>query len=173
VTENDVKSELSYAILHAIAAQAGFSCEYGNRHADNMGIDATIRVKERFTDQDTFTEFAISFQLKATSQDLPLNDGLMSFRLAIDHYDKLRTTELDAPRYLALLRMPADRAEWLALSGTQMVCKRSLFWLSLRTAPALDQDSATVYVPEANVLTPTALRTLAARRARDEWVDYD
>ena len=48
LTENDVKAELSYAYLHAVAARAGFGCEVANRHSDNVGVSR----EEEFTYAD-------------------------------------------------------------------------------------------------------------------------
>ena len=38
----NIESELSYAYLHAVAAQAGVSCTQGSRHEYNHGIDARL-----------------------------------------------------------------------------------------------------------------------------------
>jgi len=48
LTENNIKSELSYAYLHVVAARAGCSAVVTDRHSDDAGIDAVIRAKERF-----------------------------------------------------------------------------------------------------------------------------
>ena len=43
LSENDIKSELSYASLHAIAARAGCECQVSQRHSDNRGIARLYR----------------------------------------------------------------------------------------------------------------------------------
>lgn len=68
LTENNVKAELSYGLLHAIAARAQFGCEIGGRHSDDLGIDARIIVKDDFGEEAPITEFVIEMQLKATSR---------------------------------------------------------------------------------------------------------
>jgi hypothetical protein len=40
--DNDIKSELSYAYLHAVASRAGCECQVAGRHSDNQGIDAVV-----------------------------------------------------------------------------------------------------------------------------------
>ena len=35
----DVESELSYAYLHAVVANAGYECALSGRHSDNAGVD--------------------------------------------------------------------------------------------------------------------------------------
>jgi len=172
LTTNNIKAELSYAVLHAVAAKAGFSCEEGGRHADGMGIDAVVRAKERFSDESVLTEFSLDFQLKATSEQLLLQSGRYSFALKAKHYEKLRTTSADVQRVLAVLMMPENEAEWLEKSPESLICRRCLRWMSLRGAPAGNDSSTTVYIPEVQVLTPDALRELASKRSREEWITY-
>ncbi len=173
LTENNIKAELSYAYLHAVAARAGLACVATDRHADGAGVDAVIRAKERFDSASLLTEFTLEIQLKATSRQLPLNDGRYSFRMEMGHYDKLRSTDVAAPRYLAVLMMPVPDAQWLEVTAEQLICRRCVRWVSLRDASAVEQDTVTVYVPETNVLTPEALRELASMASKQEWIGYD
>jgi hypothetical protein len=48
LSENNIKSELSYAYLHAVAARAGLGCHATDRHTDGAGVDAVLRARERF-----------------------------------------------------------------------------------------------------------------------------
>ncbi len=91
LTENNIKAELSYAYLHAVASRAGCEAVVAGRHSDGAGVDATIRARERFAPDSIFTDFTIDVQLKATSEE-PLQDelGRYPFSLRLDHYDKLR-----------------------------------------------------------------------------------
>ena len=75
LSQNNIMAELSYAYLHAVAARAGFACEEGNRHEDGIGVDAKLRVKERFAPDSTLTNFTVDVQLKATRGSLPLWRG--------------------------------------------------------------------------------------------------
>jgi len=58
LSDNDIKSELSYAYLHAVASRAGMACEVAGRHSDGAGVDATIRAKERFDSLSIYTQFS-------------------------------------------------------------------------------------------------------------------
>jgi hypothetical protein len=40
LSSQNIEAELSYAYIHAIAAQCGMACAIGSRHEDNAGIDA-------------------------------------------------------------------------------------------------------------------------------------
>ncbi len=116
LSENNIKSELSYAYLHAVAARAGMSCDVAGRHADGDGVDAVLRVKERLAEDSTLLSFAVDVQLKATSQSPVLQDGRYSHRLTVPHYDKLRIKEVNPPRILFVLFMPPDSGHWLVHS---------------------------------------------------------
>src|SRR5258708_244570 len=90
LTSQNIEAELSYAYLHAVSSKVGFSCEYRNRHLDGAGVDATITEDGRkLADDSVLTSFAVDIQLKATYQDLPEQDGRLSYVLQVPHYDKL------------------------------------------------------------------------------------
>lgn len=99
LSENNIKSELSYAFLHAVAARAGLACHATDRHSDGAGVDAVLRARERFEPDSIFTDFTVEVQLKATSAPPAVHEGRYSFWLRRDAYDKLRTTEAAAPRW--------------------------------------------------------------------------
>jgi len=89
LTENNIKAELSYAYLHAVAAHAGFACEVAGRMSDGAGVDALVRFKERLAPDVLLTESIIEVQLKATSEPVSSQNGRYSFFLKREHYDKL------------------------------------------------------------------------------------
>ncbi len=92
--DNDVKAELSYAYLHAVAARAGFGCKSGSRLDDNAAIDAVVSVYRRLAPESLLTDFPIDFQLKATSRPLArLRGGMLSYALPRNQYDRLRNPE--------------------------------------------------------------------------------
>jgi hypothetical protein len=173
LSDNDVKAELSYAYLHAVSASCGFGCQCADRHTDSAGVDAVIRVKERFSQQSTLTEFTLEIQLKATSQELAYEEERFSLSMKTAHYDKLRKTDIVAPRYLAVLMMPQDRKSWLSLDAEQLICRKCVRWISLRNAAAVTTASTTVYLPQSNVLSPEALRKIAELASMQEWVNYE
>lgn len=173
LTQNNLKSELSYGVLHAVAARARFGCEIGGRHSDDLGIDARIVVQDYFGEDAPLTNFTLDIQLKATSQQLSFDGERFSFRLTTAHYDKLRSESVVAPRYLVVLLLPENAAEWLELTSEQLICRRCLYWVSLLGAPEVSTQNISVYLPDSQILTPDALRELAACRAREEWLYYE
>src|SRR5262245_29174935 len=112
--QQNIEAELSYAYLHAIASSQGFACEYTTRHMDSAAVDAIIREDGRLLETGSvLTSFDAHFQLKATFQELTLQKGRWSFSLPVHQYNKLRDPRVGSPRFLVLLQLPANAAEWL------------------------------------------------------------
>ena len=170
---NNIKSELSYAYLHAIAARAGLGCEVSGRHSDGAGVDASLRAKERFAADSIFTEFTVEVQLKATSIKPASNLGRFSFPLALDHYNKLRSEDTQSQRLLVVLFLPEDESQWLIHSPDGLIARRCAYWVSLRGAPdSPNESSQTVYLPETNPLSVQGLRTVFAEVSRNVKLNH-
>lgn len=174
LTQQNIEAELSYAYLHAVAAHAGFSCEIRNRHLDGAGVDATIVEDGRKLADDSKLKYVIlDVQLKATYQNLAESEGRFSYSLEMAHYDKLRKTEIAAPRILVVLRLPENPEEWLQVTEEHLIAKRCAHWVSLYGAPTVtNQDSKAVYVPLKNVISPGGLNSIMTRYSRQEMIPY-
>ncbi len=127
LTENNIRAELSYAYLHAVAARAGFACEEGNRHEDGIGVDAKLRARERFGVDSVVTNFTVDVQLKATSAEPAEVDSKYTYSLRLKNYNELRSVECQAPQLLIVLFLPADSAQWLVHSADRLVCQRCAY----------------------------------------------
>jgi len=174
MTNNDIEAELSYAYLHAMAARAGFGCEYAGRPSDNAGVDAYLRVRERLTPESILTNFAIEVQLKATSKAPTLEAGRYSYWLDdVKRYDELRARSAPMPKLLVVLYLPEDAARWLEHSEDALIARRCAYWVTLWDAPATKNKSGqTIYLPQANLLSPQGLREVARRLSREEELTY-
>jgi hypothetical protein len=160
--ENNRKAELSYAYLHAVAAAAGFSCTYADRHLDNSGVDAEIRVNERLDPHSRYVEFTLHVQLKATSLVLPHADGKVSFPLDVGLYNRLRRTAVNIPRLLVLMTLPPESEQWLHVSPQQLVARHCAHWKCIQGKPeSRNSAKVTVHFDVNKVLTPDALREIA------------
>src|SRR5215471_2663408 len=114
LTDNDIRAELSYAYLHAVAARAGFGCECAGRHTDNAGVDAYVRVKERLSTAAVHTNFPFEIQLKATSKSAAQEGGRLSYWLEdVEKYNELRERSGPMPKLLVVLFLPDDVERWL------------------------------------------------------------
>lgn len=173
LSQQDIESELSYAYLHAIASRAGFECSLTGRYSDRAGIDAVLRVKERFGPESVLTSFTIEIQLKATIHERALTGGSYSFPLRIEHYDKLRDEGHATPLLLVVLFLPERPAEWLVHTEERLIAHRCAYWTSLRGAPPSENAvEQTVYIPKANCLSVEGLRALAERISQGEVLTY-
>lgn len=175
MTTQNIESELSYAYLHAVASRAGFSCEIRNRHLDGAGVDATITADGKHLAADSKLCYVpVDVQLKATCKVLPETAARFSYSLEIAHYDKLRKTNVGTPRILVVLRLPENAEEWLTGDGNSLALRRCAYWVSLYNAPSIaNQETRTVYVPTANVLSPAGLTALMTRYSRQEDIPYE
>jgi hypothetical protein len=173
LTENNIKAELSYAYLHAVASRAGFGCDVGSRHDDGAGVDALVRFKERLAPRPSLTESVIEVQLKATNAPLSAQNEKFPFSLKRDHYNKLVSSDNGLWRFLVVLYLPENAEEWLYQTDDQLLLKRCAYWCSLRGAAATVNKSAqTVYIPQMNLFTVSGLRGLMTRVAqKEEWCD--
>jgi hypothetical protein len=172
LTPQNIESELSYAYLHAIASRAGIICEYSGRHSDEAGVDAVLRVKGRLAPDSIFTQFTVDVKLKATKKVPIEQNGRYSHSLKVKNYNELRSTNTSAPQLLVVLFLPEDAENWLSHSEDGLVTRRCAYWVSVRGAVETDQDSRTIYVPRANLLSVTGLRTLMTRFSRQEVLNY-
>ncbi len=175
LSENDVKSELSYAYLHAVAAPAGCECAQGGRHSDNLGIDARLTAAGDFAPAPAHTVFDVYIQLKATSQKLAVVKGRFSYRLEKAQYNKMRLTTVNNQWLLVLLLLPGPAAEWLKTSPQALTLKKCAYWVSLRGAPdppTGPDDKLTIHIPKRNRFTVDALKKLLVKCSQEQWVTY-
>jgi hypothetical protein len=93
--------------------------------------------------------------------------------LPIHQYNRLREQRVQNPRILVVMQLPADPAEWLHHSEEALVARECAYWVSLRGAPASDNEKEqTVYVPRAQRLSPDNLTALMTRLSRREVILY-
>jgi hypothetical protein len=104
VTENEQKQQLSIALVHAIAARAGFACQV--RLVDDDSIDVQIGAKGRIHQQSVIRSPMLEVQLKATGLDT-LRGNHMSYPLPVKNYHELRE-ETMIPRLLVVLFLPEN-----------------------------------------------------------------
>jgi hypothetical protein len=176
LADNDIKSELSYAYLHAVAARAGCECHYSRRLSDNLAIDARLTAMGTFAPPPSLTLFDVYVQLKATSQDLPVVRNRFSFRLEKALYNKMRVATVRNQWILVVLILPGAVGDWLRTSSQALTLKKCAYWVSLREAPsppAGPDDRLTISIPRRNRFTVAALESLLVRCAREDWVTYD
>jgi len=170
LTENDVKEELSYAYVHAVASLAQFSCE--NVRKDRDSIDMQICARGRLHPESTLMSPQLGAQVKASVIE-PVPDGSFDFRLTLKNYNDLRQRSM-IPRILIVFAMPADPGEWHALSEEALLLRKCAYWCSLLGAPDSQNDKyQVIQISRSNVLTARALRELMVRASREEEISHE
>jgi hypothetical protein len=165
--ENDIKEELSYAYLHAVAANVGYSCDRPQKDRDSVDV----QVKARFPPGGgiEFISPEISFQLKATTK-VEATEEMFTFDLPIKNFRDLRINH-PFPRLLMVLVLPKDRSEWIQVDKERLIAKNCSYWCNLKMLE--DSDNKTkksIHVSTKNLLTPQTLKKLMEKSARREEI---
>lgn len=164
--ECNVKEELSYAYVHAVAARAGMGC---NRiHPDLDSGEVEIRCY-RPPAVDSLYAPRIELQLKATAVDLG-SETTFPYELKIKNYNDLRVKR-HLPALLVVLALPKAETEWLLHGEELLISKRCAYWHNLAGAPLVDNTSTrTISISRKNIFSPDALRELMIKVSREEEI---
>ena len=146
------KAELSFAYLHALAAQAGYTCQPGPR-PDVDSIDAIIKSGDRSRTQ-------LDVQLKATSTPRRRDDGL-HFKLQEKHYNDL-CADRSVPLILVVLVLPPDEAQWLECTTEALTIRRCGWWESLSGREPIGARSKTITIPTNRRIGPRGIKAVMA-----------
>jgi len=170
LTDNDIKEELSYAYVHAVASRAGFTCERPPK--DRGSVDVVSRTEGGMPDDVVLQHAVLQAQLKATSQIGNVN-GQFSFPLPIKNYDELRARSM-AARLLIVFVMPDDPMAWLTVDRETLIARRCAYWCNLKGEPAVENEtSRSVRVRTANLFTPERLKALMMKLCMQEEIGYE
>ncbi len=166
LTRNQIEAELSLAYVQAVAAMETFAIDVP--HVDSDSVDAVISGKGKIDSSSLCHSPRIEVQLKASINAQPNEKGEIPFDLSIKNYDDLRA-ETMLPRLLILLALPQQQTDWLMHHPDKLIMQKCCYYLNLKGQPAsANGGHQRVYVPTANVLTPTALKTLMIKASKLE-----
>lgn len=159
------KEQFSYAHIYAIASAAGYSFQLAPRPLDYDGIDAIIAGR----DETNLIRYPrLELQVKSTSAEIISTDSIR-FPLAIKNYDELRVEQLQTPRILVLVLLPANLENWTQQSEQEICLRQAAYWISLQGYPSSqNQTTITISIPRQNILNVDALRGLMRRVAAGE-----
>lgn len=157
------KEQFSIAYVNAMAAQAGLNnghCAVDDDSVDLMllgkGFDGKIRNPQ------------LQLQLKCTSQQL-VKDEVIKFPLSVKNYNDLRGENVVCPRYLVVLVVPENVADWSEQRSNELILRNSCYWMSIRNMPeTCNVSSVTVEVPLKQQLTKEILLELMAHASKGE-----
>jgi len=166
--ENEIKSELGLAYVHAVASRLGCACQKSERQTDNMGVDLTLRFKGDFGQPIGYRSPVLDIQVKSTAVPLA-NDsqgrGIVFDGISQSVYDDFRDENRVVPAILVLFALPENPDDWLYLDEDQLLLKRCAYWVSLRGATG---NMKRIFIPRTQLFCVDQLRdviltTLAQR----------
>lgn len=170
LTTNDIKEELSYAYMHAIAAKIGYRCV--RPVPDRDSIDVQVQGYGFLGAEAVLHSPMIQFQMKATSSPLTKVGDNYSFNgLKVKNYNDLRAKSA-VPRLMAVLMMPEKDDQWVDCDVNRLILNKCVYWCNLYQQPAITTDTTTVYLHETNILSPEVLKALMEQAAKDEDLPY-
>ncbi len=165
--ESNIKEELSYAYLLAIASKAGFFCEKTTYDFDS--VDITIKGK---VSKESMTAY-LGLQLKARTNMIFDKEGVLSFSIEKKNYDDLREKSA-FPRLLVLFVLPKNEEEWVTHSEEMLISRKCAYWTSLTGLQETDNEtSATVKILKRNVLSPDILFRIMQRISKREPINNE
>lgn len=142
------------AFLIALAGVSG--CALQQRRPDDDSVDWTLSCRLPHRPK-------IDVQLKTWTGD----DGsgaTLNYPLKIKNYNDLTLPNVMAPRMLVVIAIPQEPTDWADCSPAELALRHSAYWMSLLGLPAvIGQQTVTVYLPRANLLTADTLQDLMVR----------
>lgn len=167
LTANDIKEELSYAYIHAIASRAG--CTFDYRRKDRDSVDVVISAKREAVSDFELCSLSLELQVKATAIDAS-DEQEFPFELPIKNYNELRVRTL-CPRLLVVFTMPTISSSWLTVDEDNLILRRCTYWHNLKGEPFLEnKKSKTIWISKRNLFTPEALTIIMHKIARREEI---
>ncbi|HEY8376764.1 MAG TPA: DUF4365 domain-containing protein, partial [Nannocystis sp.] len=114
----------------------------------------------------------LGVQLKSTALDLPADSTGFPYDLKVKNYNDLIRARL-IPCVLVVFVLPEDPAHWLSWSETDLVLRRSAYWLSLCGRPPSSNEATTrIHLSRARVFDGEAIRGLLERISRREAIPH-
>jgi Domain of unknown function (DUF4365) len=151
---NQKKEQFNIAYICALAAQAGLN--HSKLQVDDDSVDIVIQGRGF---QGRYRNPQIQLQLKCTAQDIVV-DSVLRYSLKKKNYDDLRGHDLVCPRYLAVLLVPPDSDNWINQTANGFELQNFCYWVSLRDAKEIQNESITVEVPMSQLVTSNELLRL-------------
>ncbi len=145
--------------IHALACAGGFTTARANLDID--GVDLQIASPGP---RGTVRSPKIEVQVKSVSIPL-MRDGGFLHRLSTSHHNHLAGLGFQVPRFLAVVIVPDDTADYAVCTDEHMRLSTAAYWLSLTDQECLPvgeghPESVTVKVPLRNMLTVRSIRCL-------------
>ncbi|PKL21364.1 MAG: hypothetical protein CVV48_08315 [Spirochaetae bacterium HGW-Spirochaetae-4] len=164
------QEQFSVAWVRAMAATLGLNTSKPD--VDDDSVDLSLFAKD--WEGGKISRPQIDVQIKCTTQEFN-DDGNLHYVLSAKNYNDLSTTDVISPRYLFVVTIPEEKTKWVTITSKAMVLKNLGYWFSLRSFDELapGQESKTILIPRANVLTKEQLYELMNRASLMVDIDSD
>lgn len=153
--------------VQALAAAAGLTAS--KPYPDATGEDFTLAQKG---DSPGLRLAKIDVQVKSSRRNsIEYREGAWKYRMPTRQFNDLAGLGFMCPRYLILVIVPDDPAEYAEGEQGRLILRHSAYWLSLRHRSEVDerqQGSVGVDVPRRNLLTADSLLELINSAGADE-----
>ncbi len=147
------------SFVRVLASAAGLIVSRPDLDVD--GCDFTISRKGVF---GVTRHPKIDVQVKSWSRRrADRRDGYWKYRMQSKHFNELAGTDFALPRFLVLVSVPDDCADYATSHHDVVELKHAAYWLSLQDRKPVDgapEAKIPVDVPVDNLLTVDALHTL-------------
>jgi hypothetical protein len=163
LNENVHQGHFGEGFIWALACAAGLNP--GKRTLDVDGVDIQIGYPGK---RGKVKSPSLEAQIKSWSQP-KVREGKFAYPLPVSNFNALVGTvgeELALPRYLFLVVVPDDADLYCRATVSELALNHAAYWLDLMDEKEIDpetQETKTVYVPQANLLTSGVLHELIDR----------
>lgn len=166
--QSAMQEEISKAFVHMVASAAGLTLL--DWKTDYGAIDVTVK---SLVDYDCIGGFQPQFdlQLKSTFQEDRDKGDHFSWQVDRRTYEKLTNPNRANPAVFGVMVVPEEPGLWLAHNKEGLLARSHMYWLRGQDFPALPagQDSKTIMLPKANLLTASSMLELM-QEASERWL---
>jgi Domain of unknown function (DUF4365) len=165
ITVQHTQESLCLAHIYAVAGIAGVN--YAIKKIYDYGVDGQFSAVVRRGDRLVDSGYPLDFQAKATI-NWTLTDQHIVYDLEAKTYnDIVSRTPSETTLLLILLCLPKVQTDWHGTSCEETILRHCCYWHILTGEPTSNTTTKTIYIPAANLLTPTSLNNLLSlERAR-------
>ena len=161
---NGMKEELSLAYINMIASSCGLTV--GTWSQDYDGRDSTLS-----SSVDYYPDMygpKIDVQLKCSDQATIQREDTIAWSLESRTYDMLSRPNRSSPALFCVLVVPSEVGYWLKLDQEGLLARCHMYWQwgNLFSPIKAGQETQTVHLPKANLLTPKSMLELMEEASR-------
>jgi hypothetical protein len=164
---SEMKQQFSLAFVHMVVSAAGCSVKYHSTDYD--GVDITIASSAEY-ESHYCPQFEI--QVKCTAQTDLKTDSTMRWELEAKPFQKLTHPKSYVERFLGVLVVPGDSADWLNQDEAGLLTKSVMYWEHASKLGAIPdgQKTKVVHLPRSNTLNVAQLQNIMKKIGEGgEW----